>query len=135
MNRARTLCVFNVETLTCGRCGRRASRLPTYRHCVTDDEVARHIAEENAARRIRLPDVQLGGAVRAVLWSVGITSPMVEKVTGRPCGCKAREAFLNRLGRSAASGVERTLNAVANFISPRPVTEEDVAAILKSLKN
>ena len=134
MTRAAILCEINPDTLVCGRCGRKAARLPTYRHCVTIGEMAQHLAEEKARRRIRLPEVPLGGVVRVALGSIGITSSRLERATGRPCGCKQREAVLDKIGRAAAAGLERALNAAANFVAPSPVTDEDVAAVAQSLR-
>jgi hypothetical protein len=40
----------------------------------------------------------LGDRVASVLSAVGITPKRVEAVTGKPCGCKARQQKLNELG-------------------------------------
>lgn len=48
--------------------------------------------------------VGLGDMVAAGLSAVGITPERVEAVTGKPCGCKKRQARLNELGRRFGIG-------------------------------
>jgi hypothetical protein len=50
------------------------------------------------------PRPGLGDLVAAGLSAVGITPERVSAVTGRPCGCKERQAKLNDLGRRFGIG-------------------------------
>lgn len=50
----------------------------------------------------------LGDHVESALTAVGITSERVEKWLGRPCGCKARKAKLNKLSDWVSSVVTGT---------------------------
>lgn len=46
----------------------------------------------------------LGDMVAAGLAAVGITPERVSALTGKPCGCKERQAALNALGRRLGIG-------------------------------
>lgn len=46
----------------------------------------------------------LGDMVKAGLSAIGITPERVSAVTGKPCGCKKRQAKLNSLGRRLGIG-------------------------------
>ena len=46
----------------------------------------------------------LGDMVAAGLAAVGITPERVSALTGKPCGCKQRQAALNALGRRLGIG-------------------------------
>jgi hypothetical protein len=127
------LCDFDTETLSCKRCGFKARRLPTFRKCRTLVEMAKDIAAERSVKRISLPPARIGSGIQAALGSVGITSKRVEAVTGRPCGCKQRAAWLDRVGEAASKAVGRALNAVANAVAPHPVTTDDVVAVADAL--
>jgi hypothetical protein len=50
------------------------------------------------------PRPGLGDMVAAGLSAIGITPERVSKVTGKPCGCKERQAALNSLGRRLGIG-------------------------------
>lgn len=84
------LCDFDNPSLTCPRCGFRAKRIPTYRHCQpVPDPVWRPI--------------MVGDLVERWLTSIGITKERVERWTrtaGKPggCGCAQRQKWLNDYG-------------------------------------
>lgn len=46
----------------------------------------------------------LGDMASSVLSAIGITPSLVEKITGKPCGCKKRAEFMNRIGRMFGIG-------------------------------
>ena len=46
----------------------------------------------------------LGDLVASGLSAVGITPERVSALTGKPCGCKQRQAALNALGRRLGIG-------------------------------
>lgn len=50
------------------------------------------------------PAPGLGDRIAAGLAAIGITEARVSRLVGRPCGCKARRAALNRLGRRLGVG-------------------------------
>ena len=50
------------------------------------------------------PTPGLGDRIAAGLAAIGITEARVSRLVGRPCGCKARRAALNRLGRRLGIG-------------------------------
>jgi hypothetical protein len=60
--------------------------------------------EAHPGRRIPGRRQGLGDMVAAGLASVGITPERVSAVTGKPCGCKERQAALNALGRRLGIG-------------------------------
>lgn len=55
-------------------------------------------------RHFPKPRPGLGDRVASALAAVGITPRLVERVTGRPCGCKKRAAALNAVGRRLGIG-------------------------------
>jgi hypothetical protein len=57
----------------CTKCGRKMKSCVAKRHCRPG----------------------LGDYVEAALSAVGITPERVERITGRPCGCAKRKAWLN----------------------------------------
>lgn len=66
---------------------------------LTPAELGAHPGRQIPGRRQGLGDM-----VAAGLASVGITPERVSAVTGKPCGCKERQAALNALGRRLGIG-------------------------------
>lgn len=59
----------------------------------------------------------LGDAVERTLSAVGITPERVSRVTGKPCGCKARKRRLNEWGYRQQERLERAIARVAGSAS------------------
>ena len=57
--------------------------------------------------RITSAQPQLGDRIAGVLAAVGITKERVSKAIGRDCGCKKRQAALNKLGQQTAAAFKR----------------------------
>lgn len=66
---------------------------------LTKDELAVHPGKQMPAPRRGLGDMLAAG-----LRAVGITPERVSAITGKPCGCKQRQAALNALGRRLGIG-------------------------------
>ena len=65
----------------------------------------RQLTDRAQVVRFPLPAAPgLGDRIAAGLAAVGITEARVSRLVGRPCGCKARRAALNRLGRRLGIG-------------------------------
>jgi len=59
--------------------------------------------------------VKLGDAVERLLSGVGITKQFVEKITRKPCGCPARQKWLNQWGFQKQAQLDRFLRIVARW--------------------
>jgi len=59
--------------------------------------------------------VKLGDAVERLLSSVGITKELVQKITRKPCGCPARQKWLNQWGFQKQAQAERFLRMAARW--------------------
>lgn len=57
----------------------------------------------------------LGDAVERVLTTVGITKELVQKITRTPCGCHARQRWLNQWGYRQQERVERVVGKAAKW--------------------
>lgn len=66
---------------------------------LTVDELAAHPGRDMQAPRPGIGDILASG-----LAAVGITLERVSALTGKPCGCKKRQAALNALGRRLGIG-------------------------------
>lgn len=65
-----------------------------------------------AARRKRFA---LGDAVERTLSAVGITKDLVQRITRKPCGCPARQRWLNQWGYRQQERIERAVNKAARW--------------------
>lgn len=119
--------------MRCSRCGYQANRKPTFRVCRTIPEIAKRIVEEQSAKRIRIPPVPLGLAVKKTLAAVGITPERVSKAIGRDCGCQEKASALDRFGAAVSGVVENFANVALGTVLPHPYTEDDVAAVATAL--
>ena len=72
-------CKIDPKSLLCSRCGMQVSSM--------------------AVRVGECRGRGLGDWVQFALAAIGITKERVEKVSGKPCGCKQRQEALNKLGR------------------------------------
>jgi hypothetical protein len=54
-------------------------------------------------------------AVERALKAVGVTEHLVERIAGRPCGCRARKGRMTRWGYRQQERIERLLNKAAEF--------------------
>lgn len=72
--------------------------------CVATQAGDRWTVDETHPAFPRSRSPGLGDRIAAGLAAVGITEERVGKLVGRPCGCKARRAALNRLGRRLGIG-------------------------------
>jgi len=79
----------------CVFCGR-TMRCHTSRPCINGDGVVSRTAQPG-----------LGDYVEKVLSSVGITKERIERVTGKPCGCGARQKALNSFGDRIMSAFKK----------------------------
>lgn len=73
----------------------------------------------------KTPRPGLGDRIEQALTLVGITTERVERLMGRPCGCRERKERLNRLGQWAAriltgqtDGAKESLDAVLKDCGP-----------------
>ena len=61
---------------------------------------------------VRLPRLRVGDWIEAAASLVGITPERVQRVTRRPCGCKARQRWLNERAAAVAERAEAWLARV-----------------------
>lgn len=57
----------------------------------------------------------LGDAVERVLTTVGITKELVQTITRKPCGCPARQKWLNQWGYRQQERIEKALTTAARW--------------------
>lgn len=57
----------------------------------------------------------LGDAVERTLSAVGITKELVQKITRKPCGCPARQKWLNQWGYKQQERIEQAVNKAAKW--------------------
>jgi hypothetical protein len=63
----------------------------------------------------RLKRFALGDAVERTLSAVGITKELVQKITRKPCGCPARQRWLNQWGYRQQERIEKAVNKAAKW--------------------
>lgn len=128
------MCDFDAASLRCRRCGYLARSLPTFRVCRTIHEMAYGIVEQQASRRIHVPQIKIGTAIAKTLAAVGITKERVSAVIGKDCGCAGRQRSLDAVGEIVSVVVEKAVNAAVNAVLPNPVLPDDVAAVANALQ-
>lgn len=110
------LCEFS-DDMTCKRCGYKARRLPTYRHCQTIDEMAVHLAKVTSPPWVPIPDPRLGDRVAQALEFFGITKERARKLMKvEDCGCDKRQQGLNRFSEVAAKAVETVIDKLGDAV-------------------
>ena len=90
------------EVFVCRRCGKRIVSSSTV-------VVASCGPPRRPGRRRWLPRPRVGDWIEAAARLVGITSERIERLTRRPCGCKARQRWLNHGVSAAVDRLERWL--------------------------
>lgn len=59
--------------------------------------------------------IAVGDVVERTLSSVGITKELVERITRRPCGCPARQKWLNQWGYARQRELARAVTKAAKI--------------------
>lgn len=75
-------------------------------------EIVQRFGRPAVPRRRRFA---LGDAVERTLSAVGITKELVQKITRKPCGCPARQRWLNEWGFRQQARIERAVNKAAKW--------------------
>ena len=87
-------------------------------HYEVPGEAYRAIVKRHGGRVLRIKPRRrfaLGDAVETVLSSVGITKELVQKITRKPCGCPARQRWLNQWGYRQQDRLERVVKKAAKW--------------------
>lgn len=99
------MCSFDQRTLVCPSCGYQARRLPTFRACQPPPPMVD-----------QWRPILLGTLLAKGLSLFGITTAMVESITGKPCGCDARRNKLDEWGVRVQVRARRALIKFRKFV-------------------